>query len=288
MFWQEFRLLRVLCLLALPGLAFAQMQYPDTRKGDVVDTYFGTQVADPYRWLEDADSEETKAWIRAQNALSSAYLAQIPERAAIRERVARLWNFEKYSVPYKLGKYYFHTYNTGLQNQPVLFVTEDRKAPGRVLIDPNELSANGTVAVVDTRTTEDGRFVAYATSAAGSDWQTWKVKDVATGKGLPDEIRWSKLGQASWLTDNSGFYYGRFDPPKEGAALTQVNSHHMLYFHKLGTPQSEDVLVYSRPDQPEWYLRGQVTNDGRWLVITEYKGANPENSLYLNGGRQLS
>ena len=148
MFWQYFRLLRVLCLLALPGLALAQTQYPDTRKGDAVDTCFGTQVADPYRWLEDADSEETNAWIRAQNALSSAYLARIPERAAIRERVARLWNFEKYSVPYKLGKYYFYSHNTGLQNQPVLFVTEDRKAQGRVLIDPNTLSADGTVALI--------------------------------------------------------------------------------------------------------------------------------------------
>ena len=213
MFWQTWR---VLCLLALPGLAVAQPPYPDTRKGDVVDNYFGTQVADPYRWLEDVNSEETKAWVKAQNQFTSAYLGGIPERAAIKDRVARLWNFEKYTIPFKLGKYYFYSHNPGLQNQPVLFVTEDRKSPGRVLIDPNMLSADGIVALVDTRTTEDGRFMAYATAVAGSDWQTWKVKDVATGQDLPDEIRWSKLGQASWLADNSGFYYGRFDPPKEG------------------------------------------------------------------------
>jgi prolyl oligopeptidase len=284
MFWKTNRFGGALCLvtaLAVPGAGLAQPPYPDTRKGDVVDTYFGTQVADPYRWLEDDNSAETKAWVKAQNELSSAYLSAIPGRAAIRDRVARLWNFEKYSVPYKLGKYYFYTYNTGLQNQPVLFVTEDRKAPGRVLIDPNAFSADGTVALADTRTTRDGRLVAYATSVAGSDWQTWKVRDVASGRDLPDEIRWSKVGLASWMRDGSGFYYGRFDPPQAGAALTQVNSHHMLYFHKLGTPQSEDVLVYSRPDHPEWYVRGTVTDDGRWLVITEYKGADPENSLYL-------
>jgi prolyl oligopeptidase len=279
MFWQTVRLSWM--LLALPGLALAQPPYPDTRKGDVVDNYFGTQVADPYRWLEDDNSAETKAWVKAQNEFSATYLNAIPERAAIAKRVARLWNFEKYSVPYKFGKRYFYTCNTGLQNQSALYVTEDRRKPGRVLIDPNALSADGTVAMVDTRTTEDGRLVAYATAVAGSDWQTWRVKDVASGKDLPDEVRWSKLGLASWRKDGSGFYYGRFDPPKEGAALTQVNSHHMLYFHKLGTPQSEDVLVYSRPDHPDWFVRGRVTEDGRWLVITEYKGSNPENSLYL-------
>lgn len=239
------------------------------------------QVADPYRWLEDDNSDETKAWVRAQNELSTAYLAGIPERAAIRERVARVWNFEKYTVPYKLGKVYFYSYNTGLQNQHVIYVTADRKSPGRVMIDPDTFSADGTVALVDARTTQDRRLVAYATAAAGSDWQTWKVMDVATGRDLPDEIRWSKFGNVSWLLDGSGFFYGRYDPPREGGVLTAVNSHHMLYFHKLGTPQSEDVLVYARPDHPEWYIQGKVTDDGRWLVITEYKGASLENSLRL-------
>src|SRR5471032_1122608 len=147
MFWQTVRLSWM--MLALPGFALAQVHYPDTRKGDAVDNYFGTQVADPYRWLEDDNSAETKAWVKAQNAVSSAYLNAIPERAAIRDRVARLWDFEKYTVPYKAGRYYFYSYNTGLQNQPVMYVTTNRKDRGRVLLDPNTLSADGTIALSD-------------------------------------------------------------------------------------------------------------------------------------------
>ena len=255
--------------------------YPSTRKGGVVDDFFGTKVADPYRWLEDDNSAETKAWVEAQNKVTFAYLEQIPQRAKIRERMTRLWDFEKFSAPFKRGKRYFYSYNTGLQNQSVLFVTEDPKAQGRVLLDPNTLSKDGTVALSGASFTEDGGLMAYAVSVAGSDWQTWKVRDVATGKDLPDEIRWSKASGASWLKDGSGFFYSRYETPKEGGALTGVNNNHLLYFHKLGTAQSDDALIYQRPDQPEWYIGGSLTDDGRWLVITGNKGTNPETSLFL-------
>ncbi|MBK9796257.1 MAG: S9 family peptidase [Holophagaceae bacterium] len=261
--------------------ASSPLSYPSTRRAEVVDDFFGTRVVDPYRWLEDDNSAETRAWVAAQNKLTFAYLEQIPQRAAIRERITKLWDFEKYGAPFKRGQRYFYSYNTGLQNQAVVYVTEDPKAKGRVLLDPNTLSKDGTIALSGMSLTEDGRLMAYSVSVAGSDWQTWKVRDVATGKDLPDEIRWSKASGASWRKDGSGFYYSRYEAPQQGGALTGVNNNHQLCYHRLGTPQSEDALVYQRPDQPEWYLGGSVTDDGRWLVISCGKGTNPESSVFL-------
>ena len=273
----------VLFSLLMTGTLMAQtpLAPPSTRKSDVAEDYFGTRVPDPYRWLEDDNSAETKAWVAAQNKVTFAYLEGIPERKAIRDRITALFDFEKYVAPFKRGKRYYYSHNSGLQNQYVLYVTEDPKDRGRVLLDPNALSKDGTVALNGLALTEDGRLMAYALSAAGSDWLTWHVKDVETGKDLPDRIEWSKASGASWRKDGSGFYYSRYDAPREGDALTGVNNGHKLYFHKLGTPQSEDVLVFHRADQPEWYLGGSVTDDGRWLVISAGKGTNPETSLFL-------
>lgn len=262
--------------MSLPPLA-----YPPTRASDVVDDYFGTPVPDPYRWLEDDNSAETKAWVEAQNRVTFGFLEGIPERAAIRERITKLFDFEKFSAPFKRGNRYFYSHNSGLQNQFVLMVTEDPQAPGRVLLDPNALSEDGTIALNGMAITEDGRLMAYALSVAGSDWLTWHVKDVDSGLDLADEIRWSKASGASWRKDGSGIYYSRYDSPKEGDALTGVNNDHQLYFHRLGTPQEADVLVYRRADQPEWYLGGSVTNDGRWLVVYGSKGTNPESAVFL-------
>ena len=275
------RILAMALAITTALAAQAPLRYPPTRKGDVVDDFFGTPVADPYRWLEDDNSAETKAWVEAQNQVTFAYLAQIPQREKIRERITKLWDFEKYSAPFKRGKRYFYSYNSGLQNQAVLYVTEDPKAKGRILLDPNTLSKDGTVALSGVSMTEDGSLMAYSISVAGSDWQTWKVRDVATGKDLSDEIQWSKASGASWLKDGSGFYYSRYEAPRGRGALTGVNNNHQLCFHRLGTPQAKDILVYQRPDQPEWYLGGSVTDDGRWLVISCGKGTNPESSLYL-------
>jgi len=257
------------------------LSYPATRKGDVVDDYFGTKVPDPYRWLEDDNGEETKAWVRAQDEVTSRWLGAIPERRAIRDRLTRLWDYERFSSPFKRGRRYFYSRNSGLQNQAVLYATEDAAKEGRVLLDANALSKDGTVALAGLGATDDGALVAYALADAGSDWITWRVRDAATGKDLPDEVRWSKASGASWRKDGSGFYYSRYDEPKAGEALTGANQNHQVYFHRLGTPQARDELVFARPDQPEWYLGADVTDDGRWVVITASKGTNPETAVFL-------
>ncbi len=254
---------------------------PSTRKGDVVDDYFGTKVADPYRWLEDDNADETKAWVKAQAAHTEAYLATIPVRGAIRDRLTALWNYERFSAPFQKGGRYFWSRNSGLQPQAVLYVADQAGGEGRVLLDPNERSKDGTVALSGLSVNEDGTLLAYAVSDAGSDWITWRVREVATGKDRADEVRWSKWSGASWLHDGSGFFYSRFDEPKAGQALTATTKDQKIYLHRLGTPQAKDELVYARPDQPEWGLGGTVTEDGRWLVIYAVHGTRPETALYL-------
>ena len=276
--------MRILAMaLTLTAVLAAQspLSYPTTRKAPVVEDFFGTQVSDPYRWLEDDNSAETQAWVAAQNQVTQAYLEQIPGRTGLRERITRLWDFEKYSAPFKRGQRYFYSYNTGLQNQAVLYVTEDPKARGRVLLDPNALSTDGTVALGSLSLTEDGRLLAYSLSEAGSDWQTWKVRDVTTGKDLVDELKWSKFSGAAWLKDGSGFFYCRYAAPKAGGSRTDVNTYHLVYFHKLGTPQAEDSLIYERREDKEWFFGTGVSDDGRWLIITAGRGDNPENAIFL-------
>jgi prolyl oligopeptidase len=276
--------MRIFLMAALAATTLASQtpfQAPETRRGGVVDDYFGTKIADPYRWLEDDNAEETKAWVAAQNKVTYAFLAQAPGREALRRRITELFDFERYSAPSKHGRRYFYSYNTGLQNQSVLYVTEALKDKGRILLDPNTLSKDGTVALSGAAISEDGALLAYATSVAGSDWQTWKVRDVATGKDRADEVQWSKASGASWRKDASGFYYSRFAAPKEGDSLKGLNQGHMVYFHKLGTPQAQDVLVFQRPDQPEWYLGAGVSEDGRWLIISAGKGTDPKTRVYL-------
>jgi len=257
------------------------LAYPPARRGDQVDDYFGTKVADPYRWLEDDNAEETKAWVKAQVQFTDSWFSAVPTRPAIRERLTRLWNYERFSVPSKKGKRYFYSHNSGLQPQAVLYVTDDPMREGRVLLDPNTLSKDGTVALAGSAVTDDGTLVAYAISDAGSDWITWRVREVATGKDRADEIRWSKWSGASWRKDGGGFYYSRFDAPEPGQELTASTKNQKLFFHRLGTPQDQDELIYARPDQPEWGISGDVTDDGRWLVISTSHGTRPETAIYL-------
>ena len=246
-----------------------------------MDDYFGTKVPDPYRWLEDDNSPETKAWVEAQNKVTFGYLEQIPERKAILSRLTKLYDYEKYSAPFRQGGRYFFTYNKGLEPQAKLYWTQGLKGEPKVLLDPNTLSKDGTVALAGLSVTHDGKRIAYALAEAGSDWITWHVRDVASGKDLPDVIRWSKASGASWRRDGSGFYYSRYDAPKPGDALKGINQNHQVFFHKLGTPQAEDVLVYERTDHPDWYLGANVTDDGRWLVISAGKGTDPKTSLFI-------
>ncbi|WP_239491261.1 prolyl oligopeptidase family protein [Luteitalea sp. TBR-22] len=259
----------------------APTSYPQTKKVDQVDDYFGTKVADPYRWLEDDNAADTKAWVEAQNAVTFGYLSKIAGRDAIKQRLTTLWNYERYGLPRKRGAHYVFTRNDGLQNQAVYYRAASLDATPEVLLDPNTLSGDGTVAVGGTTFSDDGRYMAYSLSESGSDWIRWKVREVATGKDLPDEIRWSKFSGAAWLHDGSGFFYSRYDAPKEGAALTGVNKDQKVYFHKLGTSQDADPLVYARPDKPDWGLGADVTDDGKYLLIYQTEGTDPKNRIFV-------
>ena len=262
---------------AAPGA----LAYPPAPRGDHVDVYHGVKVADPYRWMEDIDSPQTRRWLEAESELSSRYLAGIPDRDAITHRLQQIWNFERWSPPEKHGRYWFYSHNDGLQNQSVIFVTTDPAAPARVLLDPNTLSKDGTVALRERAISDDGRYFAYALSDAGSDWQVWHVRDVATGKDLPDEIHWSKAGGGAWRKDDSGLYYTAYDPPKESEALKASNQYEKLYFHRLGTRQAQDTLVYTRTDDPDWFVSAAVTDDGHYLVIQANHGDEVQNTVLV-------
>jgi prolyl oligopeptidase len=255
--------------------------YPPAKTVDVVDDYHGTKVADPYRWLEDADAPDTAEWVTAQNRLTFSFLEQIPERGPIKDRLTALWNYERFGAPYKEGGRYFFQKNDGLQNQAVLYVAKSLDDPApRVLLDPNTLSTDGTVALGTYSVSEDGKLLAYTISAAGSDWSEIRVRDVATGKDLPDELKWIKWSGASWSKDGRGFYYSRYDEPKPGEELAQTNYYMKLYYHRLGTPQSEDQLIYKRDDQKEWGFGAGVTEDGRYLIITVSKGTDDKYQVF--------
>jgi prolyl oligopeptidase len=256
-------------------------KYPEAKKAGQVDDFFGTKIADPYRWLEDSDAPDTRAWIDAENALTFRYLNQIPERERINTRLTALWDYERYGVPSREGRWYIFSRNQGLQNQPVIYKTPSLDAAPEVLIDPNTLSKEGTVALGPMSFTEDGRYVAYSVSAAGSDWQEWHVRDVASGQDLPDSLKWSKFSGATWLKDGSGFYYGRYDAPKDGNVLQAVNKFQKVYFHTVGTAQEKDVLVYERPDQPDWGFAAEVTDDGRFLLIYQTEGTENKNRIFV-------
>jgi prolyl oligopeptidase len=254
-------------------------KYPSARKSDQVDDYHGVKVADPYRWLEDLDSEETRAWVEAQNKLTFAFLNEIPQRTAIRERLTKLWNYEKYGVPFKEGDRYFYTRNSGLQNQSVLYTVNTLDGQPSMILDPNTLSSDGTVAVSGLQVSPDGKLLAYSLSASGSDWQEWKVRDVTTSKDLSDQLKWVKFSGVSWTRDGKGFFYSRYDEPKADA-LKAINYFQKVYYHKLGTAQTEDVLVYERPDQKDWLFGGSVTEDGNYLIVTIYQGTDTKNRVY--------
>ncbi len=254
--------------------------YPHARQEDFVEEIHGVQIPDPYRWMEDLDSDEIRQWIEAQNKITFDFLDRSPLRKKIQSRMTELWNYEKYSPPYKRGGRYFFTYNDGLQNQDVLYLMTDLDAEPQVLLDPNKLSEDGTVALSGAASSCDGRYLAYGISDAGSDWQTWQVRGIDDGLDLPDRIEWVKFSGASWDKDGAGFYYSRYDAP-EGAALKQANYFHKLYYHKLGTAQSEDQLIYERPDQKEWGFNGEVTEDGNYLIIYAWHGTASENAVFF-------
>jgi prolyl oligopeptidase len=262
--------------VSLLTAADAVLTYPSTKRVDQVDTYHGKKVADPYRWLEDdvRKSKEVAEWVEAENKVTSAYLKAIPEREGIIKRLTDLWNYERFSVPFKAGGRYFYTRNDGLQNQAVLYTLDSLDAEPRVLIDPNAWSKDGTVALGSLSPSDDGKYLAYSVADAGSDWNTWRVLDIATGKPLGDEVKWVKFSGASWTKDSKGFFYSRYDEPQAGAQFQSLNLNQKVFYHRIGTPQSDDVLVYKRADHPDWGFSPEVTEDGRYLIISVWKGTD--------------
>jgi prolyl oligopeptidase len=257
--------------------------YPDSPRGDVAEVLHGVTVRDPYRWLEDTGSAATRAWIDAQNRVTHGYLDGLPRRGEIRDRLRELWDYERYELPFERGGRYFYYYNSGLQNQPVLYWMPSLHAEPELLLDPNALSADGTVALTRAVPSMDGKLLAYGLSRAGSDWTEWRVRSVADGRDLPDLLNWSKFSSVAWLRDGSGFYYTAFDEPAPGAELSATNYYNKLFFHRLGQKQAQDRLVYERKDKPKWGFGAQTTRDGRYVVITASEGTDPKNAvLYLD------
>ena len=261
----------------------ARLVYPSTRRSDHVDDYHGTAVADPYRWLEDLNAPETADWIAAQNAVTFAYLKHIPEQKEIQERLTALWDYPKLGAPFRHGARYFQFRNTGLQNQDVLYGMESPTQDGRLLIDPNTLSADGTVALTGLAVSWDAKWIAYATSRSGSDWRSWHIRSVETGVDLSETIAWSKFADTAWLPDSSGFFYGRYEAPQEGTEYAGANYNQQVYCHRLGTEQAQDELVYHRPDQPKWGLSPVVTDDGAYLILHVSEGTDRRNRIFYKG-----
>ncbi|HEY9750224.1 MAG TPA: prolyl oligopeptidase family serine peptidase [Allocoleopsis sp.] len=266
----------------------ASWVYPSSPQETQVDVYHGVEVPDPYRWLEDPDAEATQAWVEAQNQVTFEFLSQISVRERLQQRLTQLWDYEKYGIPFRAGdaqkfgvpERYFYFKNDGLQNQSVLYTLTSLDGEPRVLLDPNQLSEDGTVALSGLVISEDARLMAYGLSTSGSDWQAWQVRDVETGVDLSDRLEWIKFSGASWTHDNQGFFYSRYDEPNAASKLEEINHFQKLYYHRLGTPQAEDMLIYQRSDQPEWGFNGGVTEDGRYLIISVWRGTDPKNLVF--------
>ncbi len=281
MFKRSIVFLIVSAFLAVNVPAQTKYDYPKPLRGTQVDDYHGIKVADPYRWMEDTESAETQSWIAAENKLTDSYLATIPQREAIKKRLTEIWNYERFSAPSKVGDYYIYSKNDGLQNQSVLYKASSIADPGTIFFDPNKLSADGTAALNGSSFTDDGKLWAYGVAVAGSDRTEWKVMDVATGKLLSDTLSPNRQGGISWLNDNSGFFYSSYSAVEKGSELKTNTFFQKLYFHKLGTPQSDDYVVYERPDNKEYFVGGGVSEDGKWLIINVGKGTERMNMVYF-------
>ncbi len=256
------------------------LSYPDSKPGKTVDTLHDIKVPDPYRWLEDLNSDQTSAWVKAQNSLTDSYLDAISGRQALENHLTKLWNVERLGVPSFDGGSYFFSKNNGLQNQSVLYSSKSLDLEPTVLLDPNKLSKDGTVALNSYEVSPDGKYLAYSTSTSGSDWVEWKVREISSRKDLSDHLKWSKFSGVSWAKNSKGFYYGRFPAPKDGEEMMAQNIHKKIYFHEIGKPQSEDLLVYERPNQPKQGLYAWVTEDGKYLLIQVSQGTDTKNGLF--------
>ena len=270
----------VSCVVVLAAQDVA-LRYPAARKADTRDTYFGTTVADPYRWMEDLNSPELKQWIDAQNAVTAKYLDAMPVRDALKARITELYNYPRVSIPAYTGRHWFYYRNTGLQRQSVVFARRDLNGPEQMVIDPNQLSPDGSVALSEFAPAPDDKHYVYGQSEGGSDWVTYFVRDLASGAQLRDEIKWAKFSGVAWTEDGRGFFYERYPEPPPGKSLEAALRDHKVYYHALGTGQSADRLVYERPDDPGLFLWTARDETGRYVWITTNKGTEPRNQLFV-------
>ena len=272
------KLLVLVSLLILVACGQEKINYPVAKQVDTVDTYFGKEVADPYRWLENIDSEETKKWVDAQVKVTDNYLAAIPFRDKIKNRLTDLWNYEKYSSPRKAGEYYIFQKNDGLQEQSVVYIQKGEDGDPEVLLDPNKLSEDGSVSLSGLYISNDAKYCGYSISRGGSDWNEFYVLSIPDGKLLDDHIQWVKFSGMAWYQD--GFYYSRYDEPKGENKLKAKNEYQKLYYHKIGTPQSDDKLVYFDEKNADRGVWASVSDDERYLILNIWQGSSDNNILY--------
>jgi len=270
------------CLLAAgcSEVSMSKLSYPETPRGNVVEDYFGTKVADPYRWMEELDSKQVADWVAAQNQVTFDYLAKLPQREYFRKRITELWDYPKVSIPVQEGGRYFYAKNSGLQRQAPVYVRSSLTAPATLVIDPNALSPDGSLSLAQWAPSHDGRLLAYGVSEGGADWETLHIREIDSGKDLHDEVRWVRFSGISWTKDNKGFFYSRYPEPPKGKVLEAALSGQAVYYHRVASPQSQDRLIYERKDLPTWFVGGFVTEDGRYLLVTINKGADNNNRLY--------
>jgi prolyl oligopeptidase len=263
----------------MPSTPDRLFEYPAARRDGVVEDYHGTPVADPYRWLEDPTAAESQAWIAAQNQLTRAFLDAIPARERIKARLTELWNYPRYSVPYRAGARYFFMKNNGLQNQDVLYMQQTLAGQPVPILDPNHWSDDGTIALISQAYSQDGTLLAYGVSRRGSDWQEIRIRHIDSGRDADETIQWCKFASMAWKADNSGFFYNRYPEPGSVPAEDQ-HAYNRLYWHRLGTPQSADQLIYERPDAKELSFYPRISEDGQYLILHVSHAAIPQNRLY--------
>jgi prolyl oligopeptidase len=271
----------------LAPVASAQVQqaqrltYPETKKIDQVDDFFGTKVSDPYRWMENLNAADVADWVKQENAVTEQYFSQLGMRAHFKARITELWNYPKVSLPFRVGGRLYYARNTGLQRQSVFYSRTTLGGPPRLVLDPNTFSADGSIALGGFSPSPDNRYLAYGIAEGGADWRTLLVRELESGKQLSDTVRWLKGGGMSWTKDGKGFYYSRFPQPEAGKQLQNAIRDEKMYYHRIGTPQSRDVLIYERPDHPDWFVGGGVSEEGRYLFVFVNRGTEPQNRLYI-------
>jgi prolyl oligopeptidase len=254
--------------------------YPETRRGDDVDHYGATQVADPYRWLEDLDSPEVAGWVAAQNAVTFAHLATLPHRDHLNQRLTQLWDYPRTGLPMSENGRLFYVKNSGLQRQAPIYMRTGVFDPPAMVLDPNALSPDGATSVAQFTPSPDAKLLAYAIAAGGADWETVRVRSVVTGDDLPDSVSWVRFSDLSWTHDSKGFFYSRYPEPPKNKVLEAALAGHAIYYHRLGTKQADDLLIYQRQDHPAWIVNATVSDDGRYVFIRTYRGADNNNQLH--------